>query len=517
MAPASSRAVKPDPTTPPVDERLQVLAFPKQAGRTIVTFWMLFTAFATAWFFTDERAFWTLVGGIACLIISLPLVLGRRQYEVVSPWTLLLLGGYLGWGLRGLFISWGIEADRTLDELYFLGNTVEYFYGPSLIFLFGLGLLTAGYLCAPASTRSSGIGRRAHLATGHVQIAVLLSALVGFIAFMAYAQATGGIGLGQLSAKRTTITGAELDQSFQSHGGLRVINTYAQLAFWLQTAYYCYRGLPHGPTTLRFWWLAALFINAAMLPLYASTRSDLIYIVIGALLIEFCLRRSSVNVRTIGVAAVSVLVIGSAMTSLRSTSTEESQTASVDAQSMVAGFVLSRTVADVATTSHIIHVVPEGLPYANGRTITAWLSAPIPRSVWPGKPIISLGPEIGRSIYGNDRSGVPPGVVGEAYWNFGLTGVLVLPFLAGLGLRRLHETWARSATVSPEAAIILAIVAVRPGLAIISNSLGYVIFQVVQSLILLIPILIFVGRDKPELAKTPVQRRSTIPRQKESS
>lgn len=489
------------------DTSVSLVALSPAVGRSVIVFWVIVITLSTGWFFVDPRAFWMLTGAVACLIISLPLVLGRRRFEIVSPWTLLLLGGYLAFGLRGLFISLGFEADRTLDTLYFLGNSEDYFYQPALVFLAGLLLLTIGYLTSPPVARHPRVGTRPHLSPGAVTLLVPLCAAIGFAAFLMYAQSTGGLGAGPLSAKRTTISGAAVDASYQSHGELRVLNTYAQLAFWLQTAYYCYRKVPHGIATYRFWWLVLLFLNAALLPLYASTRSDLLYIVIGALLIEVCLRKNYLNLRTVGATVAIVLVIGSAMTSLRSTSNEATQSATVDTESVVGGFVLTRTIADVATTSHIVRSVPEELPYANGRTITAWLAAPIPRSIWPDKPVVSVGPEIGRTIYGNERAGVPPGVVGEAYWNFGIAGVLVIPLLAGVSLRRLQETWGPMATRSPEAAIVLAIVAVRPGLAVISNSVGYALFQVVQALILLLPILLIAGRSKEDAISARRRRR----------
>lgn len=492
----------------PASATSNLLTFSRSRGRAVLLFWTVLTSIGTAWFLFDERAFWFLAGSIACFTISLPLAVGQRNYEIASPWTLLLLGGYLAFGLRGLFISLGIEADRTLNDLYFLGHQPGYFYRPTAVFLIGLAMLTLGYIGAPRPRRHPRVGTRPHLSPTAVQLVVPLCAAVGFAAFLLYAQSTGGLGLGQISAKRTTISGAELDSSYQSHGGLRVINTFSSLAFWIQTAYYCYRRTPHGITTPQFWWLAVLFGNAALLPLYASTRSDLIYIVIGALLIELSLRKSSLNMRTLGAATALILVIGGAMTSLRSSATATSQTAQVNAETVIGGFVLSRTIADVATTSHIVRAVPQALPYANGETITSWLAAPIPRSVWPSKPIVSVGPEIGRVVYGNKRAGVPPGVVGESYWNFGFVGVLFIPLLAGMALRRLQETWGPFASSSPEAAIILAIVAVRPGLAIISNSVGYVLFQVVQSLVLLLPLLLLIGRSEPAVER----KRSTAQR-----
>ena len=62
-------------------------------------------------------------------------------------------------------------------------------------------------------------------------------------------------------------------------------------------------------------------------------------------------------------------------------------------------------------------------------------------------------------------------------------------------MRRINGIWAPWATTSPSAAIVMAVVAVRPGIDVMTNSMGFGPFQLIQSLVLLAPVLWIVGAD----------------------
>jgi hypothetical protein len=86
-------------------------------------------------------------------------------------------------------------------------------------------------------------------------------------------------------------------------------------------------------------------------------------------------------------------------------------------------------------TAHIMDAVPEDIPYHYGKTYLTFVFAPIPRTMWPDKPSIGLGPMIGELVYNRQRSGVPPGMMGEAYINFGMIGIFSSLFILGYVLK----------------------------------------------------------------------------------
>jgi oligosaccharide repeat unit polymerase len=88
----------------------------------------------------------------------------------------------------------------------------------------------------------------------------------------------------------------------------------------------------------------------------------------------------------------------------------------------------------------IVRAEQEGLPAEWGLTYFTQLVNPIPRAIWPNKPVSDAGLILARAYGAIDRYGEPsmtasPGFLGEAYLNFRLLGLLFVPALAGVIVR----------------------------------------------------------------------------------
>lgn len=443
------------------------------------------------WSAASPSGYYVLLGGTACVIVSLPMML-QRPYDIISPWSLVALAVYIGSGIRPIFIALGRDGSRTLDDLFLLGHQPEFFLEPGGLYLLGLGLLTVGYLLAGRRHQRSPIGHR-YAFNNYVTLVILVAAFVGFAGFALYAASSGGLSLSRISAKRSTIEGLDVGAQYSSNGQYRLINSLSAIAFWAQLAHYSARGLRHGPFTPRGIFLVALFVNATLLPLYASTRADIVYLVIVALSIKLFLSSQKTARRLILSGLVFVLMVTPVLTALRTQSAGTSSGNESRTDLLLDTFIYSRTFTDIPTSALIIDAVPERLAAANGSTITAWLAAPVPRRFWPEKPLISAGPTIGVTVFGNVRSGVPPGLVAEAYWNFGMVGLLLLPLLFGMLLRAAH-TWAVPiGRRSPATALIFSACVLRLGIDATTNSLGFALFSAVQTLTLLVAFLLVAG------------------------
>ena len=117
----------------------------------------------------------------------------------------------------------------------------------------------------------------------------------------------------------------------------------------------------------------------------------------------------------------------------------------------------------------IIRSEGEGLPKQYGLTYFTQIVNPIPRAIWPSKPVADAGLIMARA-YGNvDRNGEPtmtssPGFLGEAYLNFGLLGLLILPAVAGVIVR----AWDRLLSIASTS--LAAFLVYAAGLATICSS-----------------------------------------------
>ena len=81
-----------------------------------------------------------------------------------------------------------------------------------------------------------------------------------------------------------------------------------------------------------------------------------------------------------------------------------------------------------------------GMPQQWGMTYFTQLVNPIPRAIWPEKPVADAGLLLARAYGAVDKFGEPtmtisPGFLGEAYLNFGFFGLLLVPVAAGVLVR----------------------------------------------------------------------------------
>jgi len=176
----------------------------------------------------------------------------------------------------------------------------------------------------------------------------------------------------------------------------------------------------------------AMFVIAAVFPFLTSARGPLIWLVLSSMIMWHYLRRP-LSTNIVIIAAIMAVVVLSVMLNLRCRGfLDIGEVFSL--KGVVETLFGSRDFLDITTTAHIIAAIQDGrLDYAYGRTYFTWLYAPIPRTMWPEKPVVSIGWEIKRCVFGlYGLGGIPPGSIGEAYWNFGYAGVVVMWLLGAV-------------------------------------------------------------------------------------
>ncbi len=102
----------------------------------------------------------------------------------------------------------------------------------------------------------------------------------------------------------------------------------------------------------------------------------------------------------------------------------------------------------------ILERVPRDVAYLRGSSYIAALALPIPRMLWSDKPKQISG-RVGRTFYGVVW-GIPPGPIGEAYWNFGIGGIIAVYALFGIFHRMLARAFLRHAN-QPIAVVFYAV------------------------------------------------------------
>lgn len=444
---------------------------------------------AAAVLYGGGRDLWgfALVGLLCAFISHLPFLLAG--VELFSLWGAVSLVVTVGAGLRGLAIATGYPDPTSIDRLFLLGRTFESLWAEAWLTVAGVAAVTLGFVLGQqGSVRERSSGRRswrldtAVVPAGSVHLAISVYAVLGASFAYLYYRAVGGESA-TISERRTTYTGAA---GYESHGLTEFLAHASVVALLL------YLGLrlnDRRPLTLSNWCLVGLLgANAFAINWVTTTRADLLYVTFGALaLVSLVRQRLSFRVIT-GVGLLILLGIG-ALSAARSADGDASSGLSL--RFAFDSGLMNRNAFDLSKTMHITDAVPETLPYADGQTILNYALAPVPRSLWPDKPVVSPGPVIGSTIYGLKQTGVPPGLVAELVWNFGRSAALALCVVMGLILGVIQRRARAIPTTSLVGLVVFAYVVIPFGKAAMGVAIGQAVSQALQGLVLLAPLALY--------------------------
>jgi hypothetical protein len=154
---------------------------------------------------------------------------------------------------------------------------------------------------------------------------------------------------------------------------------------------------------------------------------------------------------------------------------------------------------DITKPAHIIDAIPGKIEYQYGRTFTLWLAAPIPRTMWKEKPVISIGQILGEKVFGSGigraGGGIPPGFISELYWNFGVPGVLIGMYILGLWLKFIYVNFRKHFGQNKNILLIYISIMV-PFVYLIQNSFTFFIIEAVKFIVPLFITLWFIGQQQ---------------------
>lgn len=279
----------------------------------------------------------------------------------------------------------------------------------------------------------------------HIALKTMLVVIFSVGVFAAYMQTRGGLVAHILSwaQGRNTVLAGQFYWNFFIQFGL------VACLIWLAVD----RKVHLKPM---FWGCAGTLLIVKFFT--AGSRSSIIYsLVLGVLVWQ--LRERKIAAGKLLVTALLSLIIISVLGSFRnSTYTNE-----IDWNSLTefsSGFTSATGELDKRSGPGnglfaILALVPEQVNFLYGSSYLALLTLPIPKALWAGKPGL-IGGVVGTTFFSDTTGGVPPGPVGEAYWNFGILGILVLFFLFGVFNKWLADAFCKYAT--EPAAIVLYVI-----------------------------------------------------------
>lgn len=449
----------------------------------------------------DEQALHLAVGGMALLAVS-SLYFSRDQRRL-NLWSFIVFSVAIGYPIRLVYVYFNFPSEELIDFFYLRGNSAAYFFWPGVAATLALFIMTASYVLvtrsAPAATEPS---RPVEFDALRVRLVVGVLALLSLIGFVLFVRATGGFDASALSVKRATLASndAQGAAQLQARGELRWLSGLGAIGYIFMLVQFTSHG--RKVDAKKIVTLSLLFLLAVLLPFYSSNRGDTLAPIVATL---FVLSRTGtkLNVKKLVGFGLAFVLILQVMTGLRTgggigDAVDEVSPSLVS--DSVEALVLTRGFADFSKTAHLVQLVPRELDWDNGESIFGFAIAPVPRAVWPTKPIISKGPVLGQAIYGNNTtSGVPPGAIGELYWGFGLTGLFfgsaVLGTLIGLLERRFG---ARARANNSSGLVFYGAVLILAGDGLMAVGIGFAGLEVVLAAVVVTAILKVV--TKPTVA-----------------
>ena len=431
-----------------------------------------------------------LIATAALTAATLPLVL-RPRAELVEPISFVVLMVSVGVTSKAFYLCLGptervafLLRDKEPRDLLFA----------ALVIAAGVLCLSCGYLLTGLRWRLPGIAQRARSSWNQRRLIALVGVLVivGMLSFVLFSLKfdLSFNRLSDLSSKRIAqVEGSEIPGGL---GYLRWGATLIEIAFYLVLANWVAgkKRLVSGAGAA----VLALAMASAVYPFFTSSRLTIMLMIVRAVVVWMCIRGEPRPRSVAAVVAVGFMIISPMLALRRGAADWESVSAELSPAGLVEATTGGRHFLDLSKTAHVLAAVPQKIDYQYGKTMVTWLVAPVPRELWPDKPPVNIGKLLGPALFESSAgSGVPPGLVGEFYLNFGLAGVLVGLLAFGLVLRSLYLTL-RPHFASPGIVLVYTLLSTRLAIGMLSNSTSGGVTRLLKEMVPLLLALYFLER-----------------------
>lgn len=443
--------------------------------------------------------------GMAFLAFLMPATAGLMRgskFDVFEPINMVAGALLFATTIRSLYL---LSSDSARVEYLMWGSTFESVNNQLPWMLAGIAALVVGYVVMPFKLDLSRYGLVRNYAIGRrrLWLSIALSVAFGLIGLFLFVRQHGidlsGNFLAQ-SSKRLVEFEGESGEVIYGMGYETVLGKFSQFGFLLLGSIILARMIKPTPKLMML--LFGLFFLSSLVPFFASSRTSILMMLIELCIIAYYYGRVRLNTILLVVALAAGIVAG--MGYLR----ELNATGRVQSESLADKVLGAGNGIDFVRTSAIMDRVPEVRPFQNGRTYAALLSGFVPRAMWPDKPEVSLGTWVKGELFGQRvrKHGWPPGMLAEAYINFGYLGIIPVMLLFGAMLRFIYESCRPYLGVSLLVTMLYAVAIWRLGFAMIGASFAQ---GILQSLLNPIPMLLFLliakapARPVNRLAQAP--------------
>ena len=462
----------------------------------------------------DEQYMLIVVGLLSYAAVIIPL-LRKMTFEPFDPIVLVAISVFIGCGLRSVLLTFADEGNDKVAALTD-GIPLDKLAESSAMVPIALVMLSLGYLASANKRiridRLPGVGsnrwNRLNLLIVTTALAVISGISVGFL--VRELQINFG-SLAGFSAKRALQVESGAGGGYASMGYLRWGADLAKVGLVLLVVdrLSINRGEVSRPPVERFLHLVLMVFLLALSilwPLVSSSRTGVLEVLLALSVIFTYLGfkggKHGVKRKFVSYAVVSVVLALFILVSMgiwRQYTSDEKRIDIAPKTVLVNNTVGSGNFLPLERTALIIHRMGEANHHFFGTSYLNVVFSPIPRSMWEGKPEMSVARFVRRDLYGRKTftNGYPAGLLGEAFINFHFAGMIIIPFIAGLGLRLFFNTFSVHMRQKSRGPIVLYSLALWPiGIQLVELDFALVF---VNAMVLIVPAVValaFIGRPR---------------------
>lgn len=404
----------------------------------------------------------------------------------------------LGISLRAIWMVFTDSPD--LEPMFLIGKDYSFFSVGALYIITGIFFLLLGYSMRPVkwNFRNYFLFKRRRWSTTKMFIVVGILTVMSMYGIYTFIQKLGlaQLTIDVLSQKRFFEVG---DSDTKSAGGyVRWSAMLGQISFIIYFIWFAEKR----KSWLSFYGLFAVFqlILAITFPLITSARVGIVAVFLWAMIIWNYMRKISIISLASGgiIVLFLILMVSAFRPGLGKAKSLGDAVEKINLEYLGDIFVGNRNLMGIDKTSHIIAAIPSKIPYQYGKTMFSWVFAPIPRSIWPGKPPITPGGQIAEEIYhfgeGAFGGGIPPSLIAEFYMNFGILGIIFGMFFIGLFLKFTYASLGPYMTVNKNALALYVIITYNLCFLLFSVSITQSIINFLLGIIPLVFSLLVISR-----------------------
>ena len=362
-----------------------------------------------------------------------------KDTNIFSMWSWIFYSVILGIFIRTVYLVFELADINILREVFLREKEIIDFVYPSILILIGFVALTIGYLSCNKLyiIKNSNLLNNDWNKNRYILITLMLL-IISYLSIYFFVQSNGGFFSGIISAARGV---SDTLQDTNPQGYLRLLSSLGFINIFLTLSWL------KKTKKLKFYSVLIFvlsLIGFLVFNFFVSQRGAVVFVFVQIVAFNYYTSKNKISVKSLLIFSFVALTLFEIMSIFRYNKEFDSTSVGFNVIKKFEPAILTITFLDISKTAHIIDAIPKKLPFAFGGTYITFLYAPIPRSIWRNKPVVNVDNIVGQKVYGSKyfgAGGTPAGLIAEAYWNFWILGIFIIPFIIGYILKCIENTF----------------------------------------------------------------------------